>query len=133
MTGTGVRSRPRAALPAPCAIQITSWGIVYYAFPVLNPQITAATGWSTTAAAFSGALLISALTGIPVGRILDRRGPRTVTTTGSVLGVLAVPAIASAPNLIAFTAAWLLAGVAMAATSTSPPSPPSPAGGAPTT
>lgn len=72
--GTGVRSRPRAALPALCATQITSWGIVYYAFPVLNPQITAATCWSTTAAAFSGALLISALTGIPVGRILDRRG-----------------------------------------------------------
>ncbi|WNZ10401.1 MFS transporter [Streptomyces sp. 11x1] len=118
VTGTGVRSRPRAALPALCATQITSWGIVYYAFPVLNPQITAATGWSTTAttAAFSGALLISALTGIPVGRILDRRGPRTVMTTGSVLGVLAVLAVASAPNLIAFTAAWLLAGVAMAAT-----------------
>ncbi|MGW0839373.1 MFS transporter [Streptomyces sp. NPDC002787] len=80
--------------------------------------MTAATGWSTTAttAAFSGALLISALTGIPVGRILDRRGPRTVMTTGSVLGVLAMLAVASATNLIAFTAAWLLAGVAMAAT-----------------
>ncbi|MFF3874717.1 MFS transporter [Streptomyces sp. NPDC001978] len=118
VTGTGDRSRPRAALPALCATQITSWGIVYYAFPVLNPQITAATGWSTTAttAAFSGALLVSAFTGIPVGRILDRRGPRAVMTTGSVLGVAAVPAIAFAPNLIAFTAAWLLAGVAMAAT-----------------
>ncbi|MDX3587377.1 MFS transporter [Streptomyces europaeiscabiei] len=118
VTGTGVLSRPRAALPALCATQITSWGIVYYAFPVLNPQITASTGWSSTAttAAFSGALLMSAVTGIPVGRILDRRGPRAVMTTGSVLGVLAVLAIASAPNLIAFTAAWLLAGVAMAAT-----------------
>ncbi|MER6160354.1 MFS transporter [Streptomyces sp. NPDC001868] len=118
VTGTGVLSRPRAALPALCATQITSWGIVYYAFPVLNPQITASTGWSTTAttAAFSGALLISAVAGIPVGRILDRRGPRAVMTTGSVLGVTAVLAIASAPNLIAFTAAWLLAGVAMAAT-----------------
>ena len=49
-TGTGDRSRPRAALPALCATQITSWGIVYYAFPVLNPQITADTGWSGTAA-----------------------------------------------------------------------------------
>ncbi|MFF8481882.1 MFS transporter [Streptomyces antibioticus] len=80
--------------------------------------MTASTGWSTTAttAAFSGALLVSALAGIPVGRILDRRGPRAVMTTGSVLGVTAVLAIASAPNLIAFTAAWLLAGVAMAAT-----------------
>lgn len=36
-TGTGVRSRPRAALPALCVTQITSWGILYYAFPVLNP------------------------------------------------------------------------------------------------
>ena len=36
-TGTGDRSRPRAVLPALCATQITSWGIVYYAFPVLLP------------------------------------------------------------------------------------------------
>lgn len=118
VTGPEDRSRPRAALPALCATQITSWGIVYYAFPVLNPQITAATGWSATAttAAFSGALLVSAVAGIPVGRILDRRGPRAVMTTGSVLGVAAVLAIAFAPNLIAFTVAWLLAGLAMAAT-----------------
>lgn len=54
-TGTGDRSRPRAALPALCLTQIVSWGIVYYAFPVLNPKITAATGWSAgaTTAAFS--------------------------------------------------------------------------------
>lgn len=117
-TGTGDRSRPRAALPALCATQITSWGIVYYAFPVLNARITADTGWSTTAttAAFSAALLVSALTGVPVGRILDRRGPRAVMTTGSLIGVVAVLAIAYAPNLPAFAAAWMLAGVAMAAT-----------------
>ncbi|MFJ8723601.1 MFS transporter [Streptomyces sp. NPDC093269] len=117
-TGTGDRSRPRVALPALCITQITSWGIVYYAFPVLNPQITAATGWSAaaTAAAFSGALLVSAVVGIPVGRVLDRRGPRAVMTTGSVLGVVAVLAIANAPSVATFTAAWMLAGVAMAAT-----------------
>ncbi|WP_447034766.1 MFS transporter [Streptomyces sp. DSM 118878] len=117
-TGTPERSRPRAVLPALCATQITGWGVVYYAFPVLNSRITADTGWSTTSttAAFSGALLVSALVGIPVGRILDRRGPRAVMTGGSVLAVAAVLAIACAPNLAAFTAAWLLAGVAMAAT-----------------
>ncbi|GHB78058.1 hypothetical protein GCM10010377_80320 [Streptomyces viridiviolaceus] len=87
-TGTGDRSRPRAALPALCATQIVSWGIIYYAFPVLNRQITAATGWlaGATTAAFSLGLVVSALAGIRVGRILDRRGPRTVMTTGSVLG-----------------------------------------------
>ncbi|MEV2256975.1 MFS transporter [Streptomyces sp. NPDC050147] len=120
--GTGAvvpeRSRPRAVLPALCATQITSWGVVYYAFPVLNSRITADTGWSTTSttAAFSGALLVSALVGIPVGRVLDRRGPRAVMTGGSVLAVAAVLALAYAPNLATFTTAWLLAGIAMATT-----------------
>ncbi|MFE4786411.1 MFS transporter [Streptomyces sp. NPDC056756] len=117
-TGTGVRSRPRAALPALCATQITSWGIIYYAFPVLNSRITADTGWSpaATTAAFSGALLVSAVAGIPIGRILDRRGPRAVMTAGSLLGALALLVIAAAPNLFVFSVGWLLAGVAMAAT-----------------
>lgn len=111
-------SPPRAVLPALCLTQITSWGILYYAFPVLLPDITAATGWSapSATAAFSGALLVSALAGIPLGRVLDRRGPRAVMTGGSALGVLALLAVAAAPNLAAFTIAWLCAGAAMAAT-----------------
>ncbi|MCX5321558.1 MFS transporter [Streptomyces sp. NBC_00120] len=117
-TGTGDRSRPRAALPALCATQIVSWGIVYYAFPVLNPQITAATGWPTgaTTAAFSLGLVVSALAGIRVGRILDRRGPRTVMTAGSVLGAISLLIVATAPNLPVFIAGWALAGFAMAST-----------------
>ncbi|WP_326718840.1 MFS transporter [Streptomyces sp. NBC_00243] len=117
-TGTKSRLRPRAALPALCATQITSWGIVYYAFPVLLPHLTADTGWSTgaTTAAFSAALLTSAFAGIPVGRILDRRGPRAVMTTGSLLAVASILTIAAAPNFYVFAAAWLLAGVSMAAT-----------------
>ncbi|MEU3747324.1 MULTISPECIES: MFS transporter [Streptomyces] len=117
-TGTGGRSRPRAVLPALCATQITSWGIVYYAFPVLNPEITAATGWSSTAtmAAFSLALVVSGITGIRVGRIIDHRGPRTVMTAGSAAGAISMVVIALAPNLPVFFAGWLLAGFAMAAT-----------------
>ncbi|MET9872561.1 MFS transporter [Streptomyces sp. NPDC006386] len=110
--------RPRAALPALCATQITSWGIVYYAFPVLNPQITASTGWpaGATTAAFSAALLVSAIAGIQVGRIIDHRGPRTVMTAGSVLGVTSMLIVAAAPNLPVFIVGWLLAGLAMAST-----------------
>ncbi|WP_431789321.1 MFS transporter [Streptomyces sp. G9] len=117
-TGTGDRSRPRAALPALCATQIVSWGIVYYAFPVLNPQITAATGWppGATTAAFSLGLVVSALAGIRVGRILDRRGPRAVMTVGSLLGVFSLLIVAEAPNIPVFTAGWALAGLAMSAT-----------------
>ncbi|WGP13955.1 MFS transporter [Streptomyces sp. SH5] len=117
-TGAGDRSRPRAVLPALCATQITSWGIVYYAFPVLNPQITADSGWSTggTTAAFSLALVVSAIAGIRVGRIIDHRGPRTVMTAGSVAGVLSLVIVALAPSLPVFFAGWLLGGSAMAAT-----------------
>ncbi|MFD6191814.1 MFS transporter [Streptomyces sp. NPDC060275] len=117
-TGTGDRSRPRAALPALCLTQIVSWGIVYYAFPVLNPQITAATGWSAgaTTAAFSLGLVVSALAGIRVGRILDRHGPRAVMTIGSALGVTSLLVVATAANLPVFFVGWALAGFAMAAT-----------------
>ncbi|MFF8263704.1 MFS transporter [Streptomyces virginiae] len=117
-TGTGVRSRPRGVLPALCVTQITSWGVLYYAFPVLNPAITRDTGWpaSATTAAFSAALIVSAAVGIFVGRVLDRQGPRTVMTAGSVLGPLSLLVVAAAPNLAVFTTGWLVAGAAMAAT-----------------
>ncbi|MZD17923.1 MFS transporter [Streptomyces bottropensis] len=117
-TGSGDRSPPRAVLPALCATQITSWGIVYYAFPVLNPQITSATGWpaGATMAAFSLGLVVSALAGIRVGRILDHRGPRAVMTAGSVLGTVSLLIVATAQNLLVFFTGWALAGLAMAAT-----------------
>ncbi|MGY1456703.1 MFS transporter [Streptomyces sp. SS8] len=116
-TGSGDRSRPRTALPALCITQITGWGIVYYAFPVLNPKITAATGWPTgaTTGAFSLALLVSAFAGIRVGRIIDHHGPRAVMTAGSVIGTVSLLVIAAAPNPVVFFTGWLLAGGAMAA------------------
>ncbi|TDC77828.1 MFS transporter [Streptomyces hainanensis] len=109
---------PRGVLPALCLTSITSWGILYYAFPVLLSDITADTGWSGSActAAFSAALLVSAGVGIPVGRLIDRRGPRAVMTGGSVLGAVAVLGLAAAPNLAVFAVAWLAVGVSMAAT-----------------
>jgi MFS family permease len=111
-----VRAERRALLGL-CTTQVTSWGVLYYAFPVALASITADTGWSATAAtaAFSAGLVVSALAGIPVGRWLDRHGPRRVMTAGSVLAVPATVAIALAPTYAAFLAAWLVAGAAMAA------------------
>ncbi|WP_163510598.1 MFS transporter [Fodinicola acaciae] len=108
----------RTALVGLCTTEITSWGVLFYAFPVLAPSITAQTHWpvSVVAAAFSAGLVVSALVGIPAGRWLDRHGPRGLMSAGSVLGVVAVVAIALAPTLPVFVAAWLLAGPAMAAT-----------------
>ena len=53
--------------------------------------------------------------GVVVGRWLDRHGPRWLMTTGSLVGVAAVVAIAWSPTMAWFVAGWLLAGVAMSA------------------
>jgi MFS family permease len=116
--GVPGRTALRRVLAVLCLTEITSWGVLYYAFPVLAPSISADTGWSvsTITAGFSAGLVVSALVGIPVGRWLDRIGPRPVMTAGSVLAVPAVLVIAGAPSLAVFFAGWLLAGVAMAGT-----------------
>src|ERR1700731_1981156 len=112
-TDTGLRR----ILVILCVTEITSWGILFYAFPVLLGHITTSTGWSATAltAAFSAGQLLAALTGIPVGRWLDHHGPRGVMTAGSLMAIPALVVIAAAPNLVWFFTGWLLAGIAMGA------------------
>lgn len=92
--------------------------MLYYAFPVLAPSISDDTGWPVSAvtAAFSAGLVVSALVGIPVGRVLDRHGPRWPMTAASALGVPAVACVATAGSFWLFAAAWLLVGVAQAGT-----------------
>lgn len=112
-----LRAGRRRVLVVLCLTQISSWGILYYAFPVLSVSITRDTGWSAPVitAAFSLGQLATALTGIPVGAVIDRIGPRKVMTAGSILGGVALVAIAAAPNLAVFYLGWLVAGVAMGA------------------
>jgi MFS family permease len=114
--GTLTRAGLRRVLAVLCVTEIVSWGVLYYAFPVLAPAMIADTGWSagTVTAAFSFGLIVSALAGIPVGRWLDRFGPRRLMTAGSLIAVPAVAGIAAAPTVPWFFAAWALAGVAMA-------------------
>ena len=109
--------RLRRVLVSLCLTQVTSWGVLCYAFPVLSGLISADTGWPTwsVAAAFSTGLVASALLGIVVGRWLDRHGPRWLMTLGSVLAAAAVVGIATAPSIGLFVVGWVLAGTAMSA------------------
>ncbi|XVQ09455.1 MFS transporter [Spirillospora sp. CA-255316] len=104
----------RRALVALCVTELTSWGILYYSFPVALIAVTRDTGWSTATAmsAYSAGLVAAALAGAPVGRLLDRHGPRPVMTAGSALGTAALLAVAAAPGLPWFVAAWTMAGLA---------------------
>ena len=105
-----------------CVTVTLSRGVLYYSFPVLALPITADTGWPlvATTAAFSLAQIVAAVAGIPVGRWLDRYGPRTVMTLGAAVAAPALAGIALAPDLWSFAAAWLVAGATMAALSYSP-------------
>ncbi|MFC7725480.1 MFS transporter [Nocardioides sp. GCM10028917] len=98
--------------------EIVSWGVLFYAFPVLASSISADEDWPMVSlvAAFTVALVVSGACGIWVGTRIDHVGPRAIMTAGSMLAVMAVLALATAPTLSWFFGAWVLAGAAMSAT-----------------
>jgi MFS family permease len=93
-----------------------SWGVLYYAFAVFLPSMQRSLGWSKTelTGAFSVALVTSALAAFPVGRWLDRHGPRPLMTAGSLAGAFFVLAWSQVHDLLLFYLVWAGIGVAMA-------------------
>jgi len=96
--------------------ETVSYGILYYAFAAFLVPMQRDLGFSAAqlTGAFSLSLLVAAVTGIAVGRHLDRQAPRAVMTIGSIAGVLLVLAWSRVESLAAFYAVWLALGVAMA-------------------
>lgn len=116
----GGRGRPYYGWPLLLGValaQVTSWGILYYGFAVFIVPLGAEFGWSRAAisAAFSLALFASALAGVPIGRWLDRHGPRLIMTAGSCAGALLLVAWSRVGSLWAFYLVWIGIGVALAA------------------
>lgn len=95
-----------------------SWGILYYAFAAFLVPMQQDLGWSTASltGAYSLALLVSGLAAIPIGRWVDRRGPRLLMTLGSIGGALLLIAWARIETLPAFYLLWAGMGLVMAAT-----------------
>jgi MFS family permease len=95
-----------------------SWGILYYAFAAFLVPMQQELGWSTAAltGAYSLALLISGLAAIPVGRWVDRHGPRLLMTLGSIGGTILLVAWARVEALPVFYLLWAVMGLVMAAT-----------------
>ena len=114
LTGAGLRH----VVIVLSTVQITSWGVLYYAFAALGSSITADTGWSSVAVtgAFSVAQFVSGGVGIWVGRHIDDFGPRNVMTAASLVAIPGVLTLALASNLAVFYAGWVLVGFAMAGT-----------------
>ena len=112
------RSTAWRLVPALGATQIVSWGTLYYSIAVLGASMRDELGISAAMlfAAYSLALLISALTAPFVGRAIDRQGGRVVMSAGSVVAAVALFLIAHVHSTIALFLAWSVAGVAMAMT-----------------
>jgi MFS family permease len=109
---------PWRALPVLGVTEVLAWGALYYP-PVLTiPMIAAERGWSGsfTMSGFSAALLTGSAVAPTVGRTIDRRGGHVVMTIGSLAGAVGLVALTLAAEPVAYIAAWMLLGAAMAAT-----------------
>jgi MFS family permease len=98
--------------------ETVSWGILYYVFSVFLVPMRAELGWSdaTLTGAYSLALLVSGFAAPFVGRWIDRRGPRWLMTSGSLLGVALVLAWSRVGSELSWYLIWAGMGLAMAAT-----------------
>ena len=81
--------------------QTAGWGILYYAFAVIQVPMRAELGLSSasTAAAFSIAVLVTGVAAVPAGWWLDRVGARGLMTVGSIGAVLLVVAWSRVQNV----------------------------------
>jgi MFS family permease len=69
----------------------------------------------TVYAAFSGAMVVSALVGPWAGQAIDRRGGRVVLVGTSLIFALGLAMLGLSEGLWTMVAAWLIIGVAMGA------------------
>jgi predicted MFS family arabinose efflux permease len=95
--------------------QTLAWASSYYLPALLARPMARELGVSeaTVFAAFSAALVVSALVGPHSGRYIDRWGGRPVLMATSLLFALGLAALALASGPVGLFAAWLLMGVAM--------------------
>ena len=109
--------RPRSAVIVALGVsQTLAWASSYYLPAILADPIAKGLGFSRAwvFAAFSMSLLIAALAGPRVGRLIDRRGGRGVLVLSNIVLAIGLVALASASGVVTMFAAWAVLGVGMA-------------------
>ena len=96
---------------------MVSYGVLLYGFAVFLTPMHEEFGWSKAqiTGAFSIAQLVLGVAAIPVGRWVDRSGPRALMTVGSIAATILLLAWSRVESLGAFYVIWALMGVALAA------------------
>jgi len=96
--------------------QTLAWASSYYLPAILADDMARAAGVSRAwvFGAFSGALLLSAVLGPWVGRLIDRRGGRSVLVTSNIVLAIGLVALGASNGIAAQYAAWAVLGLGMA-------------------
>ncbi len=107
---------PWRAVPVLGITQILAWGAVFYPPVLMVPLIAQERGFSLTVAmgGFSAGLLAAGLVSPAVGGLIDRYGGHRVMPFGSLAGALGLALLVVASHPLAYYAAWMVLGVAMA-------------------
>lgn len=110
------RHRPWVMLWPLALAQVTSWGTLYYSFPLLSDPMRAELGWSQSllSGAITAGLLITGLAAYPVGALLDRKGGRAIMTFGSTGAGLLLIVWSQVAMPWQFYALWMVLGVFLA-------------------
>jgi len=109
-------SRRTVVVVALGTAQTLAWGSTYYLPAILAAPMAADLGLPASAvfAAFSAALVLSALLGPAVGRAIDRRGGRGVLAVSNLVFAAGLILLAFADGPVVLGVAWLVLGVGMA-------------------
>ena len=94
--------------------QTVGWGVLYYVFGVFLEPMSQELGISrtTSAGAFTVAVLVSGALSIPVGRWVDAHGAHLLMTGGSLLGSIGVLAWSQVDSVTELYVAFVLIGAA---------------------
>jgi predicted MFS family arabinose efflux permease len=114
--GFGMKPQRRFATVVSLGLaQTLAWASSYYLPAVLAKPMARELGVSTSTvfAAFSAALIVSALSGPYAGRAIDRWGGRPVLSAGSLVFAAGIAALGSVHSTAQLFLAWVLLGVAM--------------------
>lgn len=108
---------PWRAVPVLGVTQILAWGSIFYTPVLIVPLIAAERSWSIAfvMGGFSVGLLAAGLVAPYVGHAIDRFGGHVTMTIGSLVGALGLMLLASVAHPLAYYAAWIVLGIAMAA------------------
>jgi hypothetical protein len=108
---------PKRLIAALGIAQILAWGSSYYLLAVLAGPIARGTGWpiAWVVGGVSIGLLVAGLVSVRVGQRIEARGGRGVLAGSASLLAAGLAAMAAAPTLPVYLAAWLMIGAGMGA------------------